>query len=298
MGALTGRVVAVTGAGGGLGREHALLMAREGAQVVVNDLRGAQGTVDEIAAAGGQAVAVDGNVADLKVGTEIVAAGVDAFGDLHAVVNNAGFIRDAVIWNMSEEDFDGVLGVHLKGTFSVTKAAVTYWREQAKAGATADRSIVNTSSGSGIHGNAGQFNYSAAKAGSAMMAVSGAKEFKRFGVRSNAIAPVARTAPVMATPGLDELMGQADDPVVFDKFDPAHVSPLVAYLVTADCPFTGQVFSVYGGHVGLFRGWSVEHEINAPRQWPVSELAAELAAFPRHLKVNRQRVSPNEKAPS
>jgi len=291
MKTLDGRVAVVTGAGGGLGREEALLLAAEGAGVVVNDIAGAQGVVDEVIAAGGKAVAVEGSVSDLAVGKAMVDAAVDSFGDLHIIVNNAGFIRDALLVNMTEQEFDSVIDVHLKGAFALTKAAATYWRGQTKAGQEADRSIVNTTSGAGLHGNAGQFNYSAAKAGTAMMVISAAIELKRFGVRANAIAPVAGTAPVLATPGLGEAIANAAAANGFDRFDPTNVAPLVGYLATADCPFTGQVFSVHGGHVGLYQGWHIAHELDRESRWTVGELATELAVWPTRVKVNRQKVA-------
>ncbi|MFB6672447.1 SDR family NAD(P)-dependent oxidoreductase [Streptomyces sp. NPDC056390] len=298
MGQMDGRVAVVTGAGGGLGREHALLLAAEGAKVVVNDLAGAKVVVEEIHAAGGAAVAVEGGVSDLAVGEQLVTAAVQSFGDLHVVVNNAGVIRDAMLWNMTEEQFDLVLDVHLKGTFSVTRAAARYWREQSKQGVTSDRSLVLTSSGSGTHGNVGQWNYSAAKAGLAIQAVNASRELARFGVRANAIAPVARTTPVLATPGLGAVVGAPQDDNAFDRYHPKHISPLVAYLSTAGCPFTGQVFSVYGGHVGLYQGWSLGHEINADRQWSVQELAEVMGAdaFPKSLEAVAQRIVPVEGA--
>ena len=204
MGALDGRVAVVTGGGDGLGRAEALLLAAEGAKVVVNDLKKATEAVGEIVAAGGHAIAVEGGVSDPGMGRAMVDAAVQNFGDLHIIVNNAGFVRDAMLVNMTDEQFDSILDVHLRGVFTLTRAAAGYWRDRAKAGQTADRSIINTTSGAGLHGNPGQFNYSAAKAGSAMMVVTAAAELKRYGVRANAIAPVAGTAPVLATPGLGE----------------------------------------------------------------------------------------------
>jgi NAD(P)-dependent dehydrogenase (short-subunit alcohol dehydrogenase family) len=291
MGRFEGRVVAVTGAGQGLGRAHALAYAAQGAKVVVNDLRDAKLVADEIVALGGEAIAVDASVGDMSAGKEIVSAAVDGFGRLDVVVNNAGFIRDALILNLTEEDFDSVLNVHLKGTFSLTQAAAAYWREQSKAGDASRRAIVNTSSGAGLHGNVGQLNYSAAKAGIAMMTVNSALELKRYGVSVNCIAPAARTAPVEATPGMAEIVGAPEDPTVFDKFDPANISPLVLFLSTEDCPFTGQVFSVFGGHVGLYAGWSIAHEVESDRQWTVETLSAALAELPPKVKVNRQRIA-------
>ncbi|MBV6761061.1 SDR family NAD(P)-dependent oxidoreductase [Rhodococcus opacus] len=294
MGQLDGRVAIVTGAGAGIGREHALLMAAEGAKVVCNDLADAHSTVAEIIANGGQAVAVEGNIGDMAVGAALTDAAVDSFGDLHVLVNNAGIIRDAMIWNMTERDFDAVVNVHLKGTFSATQAAARYWRAQSKEGVTADRSIVNTSSGSGLHGNFGQWNYSACKAGLAIQVVNASRELGKFGVRANAIAPVARTAPVAATPGISELVGEPVDEDVFDRYNPKNISPLVAYLATESCDFTGQTFGVYGGYVGLYAGYSIAHEVRADRQWDVDEFATVLGSdtFPRSVETRRAGIPP------
>ncbi|MGW6460162.1 SDR family NAD(P)-dependent oxidoreductase [Streptomyces sp. NPDC055078] len=298
MGQLDGRVAVVTGAGGGLGREHALLLAAEGARVVVNDLSDPEAVAEEIVAAGGEAVAVEGSVADMAVGERLVAAALESFGDLHVVVNNAGVVRDAMVWNMTEEQFDLVLDVHLKGAFSVIRAAARHWREQSKNGATADRSIINTTSSAGLHGNVGQWNYSAAKAGLAVQVVNAVAELGRYGVRANAIAPMARTAMLAGNPGFSAAVAAPEDEGVLDRYHPKNVSPLVGYLAGADCPFTGQVFSVTGGHVGLYGGWSLGHRIDADRQWSVEELAAELGAdsFPKTIETTRQRLIPVEGA--
>ncbi|WP_408016105.1 SDR family NAD(P)-dependent oxidoreductase [Rhodococcus artemisiae] len=292
MGQLDGRVAIVTGAGAGIGREHALLMAAEGAEIVVNDMRGAQDTVDEIIAAGGAAVAVEGSVADLAVGEKLTEVAVSTFGDLHSVINNAGIIRDAMLWNMTEDEFDSVVAVHLKGAFSVTRAAAIHWRAQAKAGNQAVRTIVNTSSGSGLHGNFGQWNYSASKAGLAIQAVNASRELERFGVKANAIAPVARTEPVKATPGIKDLVGEPVDAAVFDRYNPANCSPLVAYLSSEQCAFNGQVFGVYGGYVGLYSGYSIAAEVRDDRQWSVSELVDVLGAesFPKSVETKRAGI--------
>jgi NAD(P)-dependent dehydrogenase (short-subunit alcohol dehydrogenase family) len=293
MGQLDGRVAVITGAGGGLGREHALLFAAEGAKVVVNDVNNAKDVVEEILAAGGLAVAVEGGVSDMAVGEQLVAAAVESFGDLHIVVNNAGVIRDAMLVNMTEEQFDQVVDVHLKGAFSVTRAAARYWRDRSKAGTIEDRAIIHTTSGSGLHGNIGQWNYSAVKAGLAIQVVNATRELGRYGVRANAIAPIARTAPVIATPGIGAAVAAPADPNAFDRYHPKHVAPLVAYLATADCPFTGQVFSVHGGHVGIYAGYSLGHAINsADGQWTVAELADLMGteSFPKSIDVERQRI--------
>jgi NAD(P)-dependent dehydrogenase (short-subunit alcohol dehydrogenase family) len=298
MGQLDGRVAVITGAGGGLGREHALLFAAEGAKVVVNDVANAKNVVEEILAAGGGAIAVEGGVSDLAVGEELTATAVATYGDLHIVVNNAGVIRDAMLVNMTEEQFDQVVDVHLKGAFSVTRAAARYWREQSKSGAATDRSIIHTSSGAGLHGNVGQWNYSAVKAGLAIQVVNAARELGRYGVRANAIAPIARTTPVIATPGIGAAVAAPSDKNAFDRYQPSHVSPLAGYLASATCSFTGQVFSVNGGHVGLYGGWFLAHEINADRQWTIAELAAEMGAdaFPKTVEVNRHRIVPVSEA--
>lgn len=292
MGQLDGRVAIVTGAGSGIGREHALLMAQEGAQVVVNDLTDPSAVVAEIAAFGGEAVAVAGSVAEMATGEQLVATALDAFGDVHVIVNNAGVVRDAMVWNMTEEDFDLVVDVHLKGAFSVTRAAARHWRSESKAGRECDRSIINTTSAAGLHGNVGQWNYAAAKAGLAAQVQLAVAELGRYGVRANAISPAARTAMVTSSPGLAAAVAAPEDESAFDKFHPRNVSPLVAYLAKADCPFTGQVFSVTGGHVGLYRGFSVGHVVNADRGWSVAELAAlmEDASFPRSLDVTRPKI--------
>jgi NAD(P)-dependent dehydrogenase (short-subunit alcohol dehydrogenase family) len=289
---LDGRVAIVTGGGRGIGREHALLAAAEGAKVVVNDLGGAgdgsgadasaaQAVVDEIVAAGGEAVANTDSVASFDAARSMVEQAVEAFGDLHVIVNNAGILRDRMLVSMSEEDFDGVIAVHLKGTFNLTRHAADYWREQAKTGAEVDREIVNTSSGAGLHGNVGQTNYVAAKAGIAAMTIVNGAELKRYHVRANCIAPIARTRLTLATPGIGEVM---DKP----QFAPERVSPLVAYLATAECPFTGQVFSVYGNGVGLYQGWSIAEDIDTRDVTSVAELAVAMDKLPRRVEVRNQ----------
>ncbi|WP_404314833.1 SDR family NAD(P)-dependent oxidoreductase [Prescottella equi] len=292
MGQLDGRVAVITGAGSGLGREHALLFAAEGGQVVVNDVKGAASVAEEIVAAGGQAIAVEGSVADMAVGERLTAAAVESFGDLHVVVNNAGVVRDAMVWNMTEEQFDLVLDVHLKGTFSVTRAAARYWRDRAKAGASVDRSIVNTTSAAGLHGNVGQWNYAAAKAGLAIQTVVGATEMGRFGVRVNAIAPMARTDMLADSPAFLAAVAAPEDENAFDRYHPEQVSPLVGYLASASCPFTGQVFSTTGGHVGLYAGYSLGHVVNVDHAWTIADLAEVMGdpTFPRSIEVSRQRL--------
>ena len=288
MGALDGRVAIITGAGRGLGREHALFFASEGAKVVVNDLGGdshgegadatpAQQTVADIVAAGGEAVVNGDNVADWDGAERLVRQAVDTFGDLHVLVNNAGILRDRVIINMTEAEWDAVIAVHLKGHFCPTRHAATYWREQTKAGKQVQASIIHTSSTSGLFSNPGQANYDAAKSGIATFSQVCAKELVRYGVRSNAIAPGARTRLTLETPGLGDAVKRPEDPGAFDIWDPANVSPFVAYLASADCEISGETFIVQGGVVQRVKSWSTAEKIDKGDRWTVAELAARAA---------------------
>ncbi len=287
MGALEGRVAVITGAGRGIGREHALLFAAEGAAVVVNDLGGAvdgsgddatpaEQVVAEIEAMGGRAVANHDDVADWEGGRRLVEAAVEAFGDLHVLVNNAGILRDRVLVNMTEEEWDSVLHVHLKGHFVPTRHAAAYWRSRAKAGHPVAAAVVNTSSTSGLLGNPGQSNYGAAKAGIAAFTVICAEELGRYGVRVNAIAPAARTRMTEGTPGLSDIVKAPGDAAAFDVWDPANVSPLVAYLCTESCPATGRVFFVQGGTIRTFVNWTMADTLERNDRWSVAELAQEM----------------------
>ncbi|MEI6454198.1 MAG: SDR family oxidoreductase [Actinomycetes bacterium] len=287
MGSLDGRVVIITGAGRGIGREHALLFGSEGAKVVVNDLGGALAGGDgdatpaeevaaEIRAMGAQAIANHDDIANWDGGKRLIDAAVNEFGDLHVLVNNAGILRDRVLVNMSEEDWDSVIHVHLKGHFVPTRHAGAYWREQTKAGATVKASVINTSSTSGLLGNVGQTNYGAAKSGIASFSVIAAQELGRYGVRVNAIAPAARTRMTESTPGLSDIVGKPSDAAVFDSWDPANVSPLVAYLGTEDCALTGEVFFVQGGTIRRFQNWTMTDTLEKDDRWSVAELIAEM----------------------
>ncbi len=284
MGALDGRVAIITGAGRGLGREHALLFAAEGAKVVVNDLGGdmhgeggdpsaAMETVEDIKKMGGEAVVNGGNVADWNDAKAMIDQAIDTFGDLHVLVNNAGILRDRVIINMTEAEWDAVIAVHLKGHFAPTHHAAVYWREQTKAGKEVKASLIHTSSTSGLFANPGQANYDAAKSGIATFSQVCAKELSRYGVRSNAIAPGARTRLTLATPGLGERIGPPEEG--FDVWDPANVSPFLAYLATEDCAITGECFMVQGGRVQRAQGWTPAEKIDKNDRWTVAELAAE-----------------------
>jgi NAD(P)-dependent dehydrogenase (short-subunit alcohol dehydrogenase family) len=290
MGALEGRVAIITGAGRGIGREHALLFAAEGARLVVNDLGGAidgsgddrspaEQVVDEIRAMGGEAVSNSDDVASWDGAQRLVGAAVEAFGELHVLVNNAGNLRDRMLVNMSEEDWDAVIHVHLKGHFLPTRFAAAYWRERVKSGAAVSAAVVNTSSTSGLLGNPGQTNYGAAKAGIAAFTVIAAQELSRYGVRVNAIAPAARTRMTEATPGLGDIVKAPRDAAAFDVWDPANISPLVAYLSTAECPLTGKVLFVQGGQVRTFQPWTRGATIDKNDRWTVDELAKQVPAL-------------------
>jgi len=287
MGALEGRVAIITGAGRGIGREHALLFAAEGAKVVVNDLGSAadgtgddrtpaQQVVDEIKAMGGSAIANADNVADWAGGERLVAAAIEAFGDLHILVNNAGILRDRVIINMSEAEWDAVIAVHLKGHFVPTRFAAAYWRERAKAGHEVKASVINTSSTSGLFSNPGQSNYGAAKSGIATLTEIAAKELIRYGVRVNAIAPAARTRLTLATPGVGDQIQPPAEPGRFDVWDPANISPFVGWLATEQCPATGKVFYVQGGRVAVFQPWTIVDQIERDDRWTIAELDQEM----------------------
>jgi NAD(P)-dependent dehydrogenase (short-subunit alcohol dehydrogenase family) len=283
MGALDGRVAIITGAGRGLGREHALLFASEGAKVVVNDLGGdqagggadatpAQQTVEDIRAMGGEAVVNGENVADWEGARRLVEQAVDTFGDLHVLINNAGILRDRVVVNMTEDEWDSVVRVHLKGHFAPTHFAANYWRDQTKAGREINAAIVNTTSTSGLFSNPGQANYDAAKSGIATLTQVLAKELVRYGVRANAIAPGARTRLTLSTPGLGEAIAEPEDGS-FDAWSPANVSPFVAYLCTAECTISGETFVVRGGSVQRVQTWTRAEEIEKDGRWTIEELA-------------------------
>lgn len=281
MGALQGRVAIITGAGRGLGREHALLFAAEGAKVVVNDLGGAndgsgsdvtpaEQTVADIRAMGGEAIVNTDNVADWDGAKRMIDQAVETFGDLDILVNNAGILRDRVLVNMTEAEWDAVIAVHLKGHFAPTRHAAVYWREQSKNGVTKTRNIVHTSSTSGLFSNPGQANYGAAKSGIATFSQICAKELARYNVKSNAIAPAARTRLTLATPGLEDVMAAKEG--AFDLWDPANVSPLVAYLSSEACAFSGETFFVQGGQVTRVQSWTNAEEIKQNDRWTVAGL--------------------------
>ncbi len=286
MGSLDGRVAIITGAGRGLGREYALLFAAEGAAVVVNDLGAAndgegadqtpaESVVAEIVATGGKAVVNTDDVASWEGAQRLINTAIDTFGDLDILVNNAGILRDRVVVNMTEDEWDSVVTVHLKGHFVPTRWAASYWREQHKAGIEKPRNLVHTSSTSGLFANPGQSNYGAAKSAIATFNQIVAKELSRYGVISNCIAPGARTRLTLATPGLETIMAPKTEG--FDEWDPANVAPLVTYLSTAECPFTGEMFFVQGGVVKRVEPWTMGPSVERATAWTVAELAEALA---------------------
>ena len=275
MGSLDGRVAIITGAGRGLGREHARLLASEGAKVVVNDLgEVAEETAAEIRAEGGEAVASTHDITDWDGGRALVEAALDAFDRLDVLVNNAGILRDRVLVNMSEQEWDDVIEVHLKGHFVPTRFAAAHWREEAKVGRDVKASVIHTSSTSGLLGNPGQTNYGAAKAGIGAFSIICAQELARYGVRSNCIAPAARTRLTESTPGLGDMVAAPVEG--FDVWDPANVSPLVGYLASEGCELTGRTFFVQGGTVRLMEPWRMGEQLERDCRWTIEDLARDL----------------------
>jgi NAD(P)-dependent dehydrogenase (short-subunit alcohol dehydrogenase family) len=281
MGICEGRVVIVTGAGRGIGRGHALEFARQGAKVVVNDLGaeadGSGGStgpagevVDAIRAAGGEAVANGDDVADWEGAQRLISTAIDAFGRLDVLVNNAGFLRDRMIVSTSEEEWDAVIRVHLKGHFAPTRFAAAYWREQQKAGEPVDGRVINTSSGAGLMGSVGQGTYSAAKAGIAALTMVESAELGRYGVTANAIAPAARTRMTEAV--FADTMA-APDGDAFDAMAPENVAPLVVWLGSAESKgVTGRVFEVEGGILSVADGWQHGASVDKGARWDPTEL--------------------------
>ena len=298
MTTLDGRVAIITGAGRGLGREHALLFGREGAKVVVNDLGGAndgegsdatpaEEVAAEVRAQGGEAIANAANVADWEGAQRLINTAISEFGDLDVLVNNAGILRDRVLVNMTEEEWDAVITVHLKGHFAPSRWAAAYWREEHKAGRGKRRNMVHTSSTSGLFSNPGQSNYGAAKSGIATFSQIAAKELSRYDVVSNCIAPGARTRLTLATPGLDQIMSPKEG--AFDEWDPANVSPLIAFLSTEGCPFTGETFFVQGGVVKRMRSWEMGQTVEQNERWTVDALGDALTSLAGEVAADQPK---------
>jgi NAD(P)-dependent dehydrogenase (short-subunit alcohol dehydrogenase family) len=284
MPSLDGKVAIVTGAGRGIGREHALALAEAGAKVVVNDLGGslagegtdstpAQTVVNEIVAAGGEAVASYDDVSDFAAAEHMIGRAIDRYGRLDILVNNAGILRDRMLVNMTEDEWDAVIAVHLKGHFGPTRHAAAYWREQSKAGEEVRGRVINTSSPSGVFGNIGQANYGAAKAAIAGFTLIAAQELQRYGVTVNCIAPNARTRMT------EETFGDLPPPEEgeFDPLDPGNMSPLVVALAADEAQeITGQCFFVWGGSVNVLRPWDAGELLASDERWDADELLAQL----------------------
>jgi NAD(P)-dependent dehydrogenase (short-subunit alcohol dehydrogenase family) len=283
-----GRVAIITGAGRGIGREHALLLAHHGAKVVVNDLGGsmsgegndqgpAQDVVDEIKAMGGEALANTDDISDWDGAERLVRSAVDTFGGLDVLINNAGILRDRMLTNMSEAEWDAVIKVHLKGTFAPSRHAAAYWRERSKAGEPNDGRIINTSSPSGIYGNVGQTNYGAAK------------ELGRYGVTVNAIAPAALTR---MTEGLG--MGSASEEIK-EQMSPAHIAPIVCWLASSESAHvTGRVFDVSGRMLSVSEGWHRGPTLENPTDDP-AELGAQVSELVEKARPNANMQGYDEK---
>ena len=288
MAALEGKVAIVTGAGRGIGREHALALARAGAKIVVNDLGGSSAgegsdqapaaqVADEIKSTGGEATPNFDNVADFQGAENLIKQAVGEFGRLDILINNAGIIRDRMLVNMSEEEWDAVVAVHLKGHFATTRHAAAYWRQESKAGHQINGRVVNTSSPSGLFGNVGQTNYGAAKAAIASFTIISALELGRYGVTVNCLAPNARTRLT------EQTFGEIPVPEGgFDPMEPANISPIVVALCHDDAQgITGQCLFVYGGVVNVLRPWDVGVLIRKDTRWEPEEfLDALKAEFP------------------
>lgn len=286
MGRLDGRVAIVTGAGRGLGRAHAVLLAAEGAAVVVNDLGGdvhgqgadpgaAEKVVEEIRRTGGRAVVSRHDVADWQQSDALIRTAINAFGDLHVLVNNAGILRDRTLANMTEDEWDAVLRVHLKGHALPTRHAVTYWRDRAKSGHDVRASVIHTTSLSGLVGNFGQANYASAKLGVVALSRVVAMEGERYGIRSNAVSPSARTRLSLSVPRVEKSHVPMP-PGAFDPLDPANVSPLIAWLAEAECPATSQVFHVLGTKIFVLAMSTIVHRLETHGRWTLDAIEREL----------------------
>lgn len=268
-----GRTVVVTGAGGGLGRAYALALGAEGANVIVNDInvQTAGATVEAIKSGGGQALVNLDDITDYASAGRILQAALDTYGDLHAVVNNAGNNRDRMFTSLTEEDWDAVITVHLKGHFCLSSHAAKYWREKSKNGDDPQGRIINTSSGAGLQGSVGQTNYSAAKGGILTLTLNQAAELGRYGITANAVAPQGRTG--MTEKVFADMMKVPEDGS-FDKFDPANVAPLIVYLASAHSDHvTGHCFESFGGKLSIADGWKTGPVKDKGARYEVGEIA-------------------------
>src|SRR6056297_2012057 len=273
-GILDGRVAIITGAGGGLGAAHARVFAEQGCAVVVNDINteAAQAVVDEITEKGGRAVANQSDITNYDDSLSAVKQAIDVFGDLHIVLNNAGINRDRMFASMTEEEWDTIMAVHLKGHFCISSHAVHYWRGRSKEGAAVDARILNTTSGAGLQGSIGQSNYAAAKAGIAALTLNQAAELGRYGITANAVAPSARTGMTTAVPEMAERMKKPEDGS-FDRFAPENVSNLLAWLASKDAAHvSGRVFEAEGGRICICDGWRTTEGVDREAAWAPTEI--------------------------
>jgi len=269
-----GRVVIVTGAGGGLGAAHARVLAAEGASVIVNDINrdAAAAVVEEITAGGGKAQINTSDITNYDDSLNAVKQAIDEFSDLHAVINNAGINRDRMFASMTESDWDAIMAVHLKGHFCISSHAVHYWRGRSKEGAVVDARIINTSSGAGLQGSVGQSNYAAAKAGIAALTLNQAAELGRYGITANAITPAARTGMTTAVAEMAQRMAKPEDGS-FDYWAPENVSSLVAWLVSnQSSEITGRVFEAEGGKISIADGWRTTEGVDKGARWEPAEV--------------------------
>jgi len=290
-----GRIVIVTGAGRGIGREEALEFARQGARIVVNDVgvardgtgedaTPAQSVVDEIKALGAEGVANYDDISDFDGAKRVVQTAIESFGGLDVVVNNAGILRDRMLVNMTIDEWDAVIKVHLRGTFAMAHHAAVYWRERSKAGDDVDARLINTSSSSGIYGNVGQSNYGAAKAGIAAFTVITAMELERYGVTVNALAPAALTR---MTEDLVRWQDDGDDKPAWDPRDPSNIAPLVAWLGSKESRgITGRVFNVKGGYVSVAEGWVAGPAEDKGARWEAGELGEVVPRLVAEARAN------------
>jgi len=274
MGILDNRVAIITGAGGGLGAAHAKVFASEGCAVVVNDINeaAAQVVVDEITAAGGKAIVNTSDITNYEDSANAVKQAIESFGGLDIVLNNAGVNRDRMFASMTEQEWDTIMAVHLKGHFCISSHAVHYWKDKSKAGESVDARIINTTSGAGLQGSVGQSNYAAAKAGIAALTLNQAAELGRYGITANSIAPAARTGMTTAVESMAEMMKKPEDDS-FDYWAPENVSTLLAWVASSESAHvTGRCFESEGGKISIADGWRSTKGLDKGAQWQPSEL--------------------------
>lgn len=291
MGILNNRTAIITGAGGGLGAAHAGIFAGEGCNVVVNDINqeAAQKVVDDIIAAGGKAIVNTSDITNYDDCLNAVQQAIETFGDLHCVVNNAGVNRDRMFASMTEQEWDTIMAVHLKGHFCISSHAVHYWRGQSKEGKAVSGRIINTTSGAGLQGSIGQSNYAAAKAGIAALTLNQAAELGRYGITANAVAPSARTAMTSGVPEMAKRMAIPEDGS-FDHFAPENVSTLLAWLASAESSHvTGRVFESEGGKISIADGWRTTQGVDKGARWEPAEVGSAMEELLEN-EVSAQKV--------